>query len=63
MRNRAGRCRWLADNRALDIPLPPGRFYLILYHERPLTPAAEQLAQPCEYESRAGAMGPAGGLG
>lgn len=48
---------------ALDIPLPPARFYLVRHHERPLTPAAERLAQLCEYESRTGAMGPAGGLG
>ncbi|SPJ34349.1 LysR substrate-binding domain-containing protein [Kushneria phyllosphaerae] len=38
----------------LETPLPPARFYLVRHHERPLTPAAERLAQLCEYESRAG---------
>ncbi|WP_445621026.1 LysR substrate-binding domain-containing protein [Kushneria sp. Sum13] len=39
---------------SLETPLPPARFYLVRHNERPLTPAAERLAQLCEYESRTG---------
>lgn len=48
---------------SLETPLPPARFYLVRHQERPLTPAAERLAQLCEYESRTGCMGLARGVG